>query len=186
MQQAIQDKVQQLEKELFFYKSSSRQLKKQLRELLSGALQPDTRSHGSANGSQTYNEEVQTRTHIIPTYTKIRAEQADENNDSNMKTHACQPHCPSSSSELRISKKANMLEHKQTHIKSQSSERAAGQYGQSLEMTPVRLCRRELRQISPADLQVSGSAIRRRQSTVSNSTETVLEDSIEVTRNADR
>ncbi|CAG5923708.1 unnamed protein product [Menidia menidia] len=38
-QQAAPDRLQTLEKELFFYKSSTRQLKKKLRELLSDALQ---------------------------------------------------------------------------------------------------------------------------------------------------
>ncbi|XP_029018412.1 kinesin-like protein KIF27 isoform X2 [Betta splendens] len=199
VQQAIQDKVQHLEKELFFYRSSSRQLKKKLKELLSGSLQPDlqrshtqdtrqshdTQIYGSADNSQTYTEEVQTSTHITPTYTKIHAKHPDQNNHSNMK-QAHQLPCPSSSSELQVFRQTNMPEHKQTHIKSQSSEREAGRYGQSMEMTPVRLCRRDLRQISPRDLQISGSATRRRQSAVSTSTETILEDSIEVPRNTDR
>uniref|UniRef100_A0A087YLQ9 Kinesin family member 27 n=1 Tax=Poecilia formosa TaxID=48698 RepID=A0A087YLQ9_POEFO len=43
-QQAIQDRVQHLEKELFFYKSSSRQLKKKLKELLSDAPYNDNQS----------------------------------------------------------------------------------------------------------------------------------------------
>ncbi|KAM9360677.1 kinesin-like protein KIF27 [Symphorus nematophorus] len=70
-QQAIQEKLQHLEKELFFYKSSSRQLKKKLRERLSdtphSADQPShtqkhrqTHSmqiHASANEPQTNTEE---------------------------------------------------------------------------------------------------------------------------------
>lgn len=195
-QQAIQDRLQRLEKELFFYKSSSRQLKKKLKELLSGALHPDDQPqndrqshnmllHASANNSQTHTEEIQTRTHIRPTYTKILAEQTDQKSASNLKKLGHQTPSPCSSSELQVSKKTKMPEYKQIHIQSQgSSERKVG--GQGLEMTPVRLCRRELRQISPAELQVSGSATRRRQSVVSTSTESVLEDSIEVPRNTDR
>lgn len=199
-QQAIQDRLQHLEKELFFYKSSSRQLKKKLKELLSGALHPDDQPsntqndrqshnmllHASVNNSQTHTEEVQTRTHITPTYTKIHAEQTDQQSGSNLKKPGHQTPSPSSSSELQVSK-TKMPEYRQIHIQSQgSSEGKVGHCGQGLEMTPVRLCRRELRQISPADLQVSGSATRRRQSVVSNSTESILEDSIEVPRNTDR
>lgn len=200
-QQTIQDRLQHLEKELFFYKSSSRQLKKKLKEVVSGALHPDVQPshtqddrqshnmqlHASANNSQTHTEEVQTSTHITPTYTKIHAEQTDQNSESNMKKHAHQTPCTFSSYELQVYKKTKMPEYKQIHIQSQgSSEREVSHFGQNLETTPVRLCRRELRQISPADLQVSGSATRRRQSVVSTSTESVLEDSIEVPRNTDR
>ncbi|KAG8011960.1 G kinase-anchoring protein 1 [Nibea albiflora] len=45
-------------------------------------------------------------------------------------------------------------------------ERGAGHSGESLEMTPVRLCRRELRQIFAPDLQSCESSTRRRQSVV--------------------
>ncbi|XP_037633039.1 kinesin-like protein KIF27 [Sebastes umbrosus] len=190
-QQAIEDRLQHLEKELFFYKSSSRQLKKKLKELVSDALHPDDQPthtqthnvqiHASANEPHTHTEEVQTRTHIATTYTKIHSEQTDK------KRHAHQTPRPSSSSDLQARKTTNMPEYNQTRTQSQGrSERGAGRFGESLEMTQVRLCRRELRQISPADLQVGSSATRRRQSVVDTSAESILEDSIEVSRNSDR
>ncbi|XP_029296595.1 LOW QUALITY PROTEIN: kinesin-like protein KIF27 [Cottoperca gobio] len=202
-QQAIEGRLQHLEKELFFYKSSSRQLKKKLKELLSDSLHPieqpsnteeqrqkhNVQLHASANEPQLNPEEVQTRTHIATTYTKINTEQTDKNthNVSHMKRHEHQTPCPSSSSDLQASKITKMPEYNQAHTQSQlRSERGGAHSGESLEMTPVRMCRRELRQISPADLQVCSSATRRRQSVVDNSTESILEDSIEMSRNTDR
>ncbi|KAM7416801.1 hypothetical protein PAMA_018729 [Pampus argenteus] len=186
-QQIIRDRIQNLEKELFYYKSSSRQLKKKLKELLGDALhtadQPShtqehtqthsTQIHTTTNKPQMQNEEVQSRTHIATTYTKIHAEQKDKktHNNAHMERRAHQ-----TSSDLQAYNKTKM----------EMNESGAGQCGDSLEMTPVRLCRRELRQISPADLQVCDSATRRRQSVVATSTESILEDSIELPRTTER
>ncbi|XP_054466805.1 kinesin-like protein KIF27 [Anoplopoma fimbria] len=192
----FKDRLQHLEKELFFYKSSSRQLKKKLKELVSDSLHPvdqpsptqehrqkhNVQSHASAKEPQTHSEEVQMRTRISTTHAKMHAE-----HDSHMKKHAHQTYCPSSSSDLPARKTTTMPEYNQAHTQSQGrSERRAGPSGDSLEMTPVRLFRRELRQISPADLQVCRSATRRQQSVVDTSTESILEDSIEVPRNTNR
>ncbi|XP_023270115.1 kinesin-like protein KIF27 [Seriola lalandi dorsalis] len=203
-QQAIQDRLQHLEKELFFYKSSSRQLKNKLRELFSGALHHDDQQSYIQEHRQTHNmqvqagtsksqmqtEELQARTRIATTYTKIHAEQTDQKTkfDSHMRRHAHQTPCPSSSSDLQADRNTKP-EYNQMHTHTQSqgrNEREAGNSGESLEMTPVRLCRKELRQICPADLQISGSATRRRRSVVNTSTESILEDSIEVSKNTDR
>nr|XP_020458229.1 kinesin-like protein KIF27 isoform X2 [Monopterus albus] len=201
VQQAIQDRLQHLEKELFFYKSSTRQLKKKLKELLCGALHPDDEPshtqdhrqphnmqiHASGYKPQMHTEEVQTKTQIAPTYTKIYDEQPDQKNNSHTERQAHQTLRPSSSEPQNAHSKTKLPEYRQIHTQSQGrSDRGAGHCGENLEMTPVRLCRRELRQISPADLQVSGSATRRRQSAVDTSTESILEDSIEVHRNHDR
>ncbi|XP_067467908.1 kinesin-like protein KIF27 [Thunnus thynnus] len=204
-QHAIQDRLQNLEKDLFFYKSSSRLLKKKLKELLGNAVHPadqpshtkehtqthSTQIHTSTNKPQMQNEEVQTRTHIETTYTKIHAEKKDKktHNDAHVERRAHQTLCPSSSSDLQVHNKTKTPAYTQIHTLTQSqgkNEREAGQCGESLEMTPVRLCRRELRQISPANLQVCGSVTRRRQSVVDTSTESILEDSIELARNTDR
>ncbi|XP_022613333.1 kinesin-like protein KIF27 [Seriola dumerili] len=203
-QQAIQDRLQHLEKELFFYKSSSRQLKNKLRELFSGALHHDDQQSYIQEHRQTHNmqvqagtsksqmqtEELQTRTRIATTYTKIHAEQTDQKTkfDSHMRRHAHQTPCPSSSSDLQADRNTK-LEYNQMHTHTQSqgrNEREAGNSEESLEMTPVRLCRKELRQICPADLQISGSATRRRQSVVNTSTESILEDSIEMSKTTNR
>ena len=122
-QQALQDRQQHVEKELFYYKSSCRQLKKKLKELFSGGQDPDV-------------QPSQKPEHNMP-------------DDNHIQTHRC--------------------------VASEREER--------LEMTPVRLNRRDLRQIFPADLQTSGSATGRRQSAVE--TPSVLGDSLEVARPAD-
>uniref|UniRef100_UPI0037E7B87F kinesin-like protein KIF27 n=1 Tax=Semicossyphus pulcher TaxID=241346 RepID=UPI0037E7B87F len=195
-QQAVQERLQHLEKELFFYKSSSRELKKKLRELHSNALQfvdqpahsqEHKETHTSANKPKT--QEVQTRTHIVTTYAKIHAEQTDKQtlNDCHIKRNACQTPCTSSSSDLQVRKITKTPEYHQMNTQSQGwGDRGADHSGECLEMAPVRLCRRELRQIAPADLQVCGSATRRRQSALDTSTESMLEDSIEVSKNTNR
>ncbi|XP_032370961.1 kinesin-like protein KIF27 isoform X2 [Etheostoma spectabile] len=195
-QQAIEHRLEHLEKELFFYKSSSRQLKKKLKELVSDALHPlnqpsltqehikkhNVHLHASVNKPQMHTEEVQT--HNTTTYKKMQDEQTDKKT---LKRHAHQTPCPSSSSDLQARKLTKMPEYSQTHTQSTGrSESGASQSGKSLEMTTVRLCRRELRQISPADLQVYSSTTRRQQPVVDTSTESILEDSIEVPRNTDR
>ncbi|XP_008292797.1 kinesin-like protein KIF27 [Stegastes partitus] len=196
-QKDIQDRLQHLEKELFFYKSTSRQLKKKLKELLGDALHSDDQrsqeqrqvhnmqTHASVNEPQSHPEEVHTSTHIATTYTKIHAEQTDKktHSDSCMNRHANQTQRPSSSFDRQALKKTK--ECNQMHTQSQMRS-VRGQSGEGLEMIPVRVTHREVRQISAADLHISGSATRRRQSAVDNSTESMLEDSIEVTRNTDR
>lgn len=192
-QQGTQDRLQYLEKELFFYKSSSRELKKKLKDLVSGALHPGDPSHtqncrqshnmqmqAGANKPQMYTGEVQTSTHTGTTYSKIHVE-TDQKNDFNIRK---QTPYSSSYSELQVHKKSKMPEY--TKVQTQSHGGSEREARDSLEMTPVRLCRKELRQISVADLQVSSSATRQRQSLVNTSSESVLEDSIEVPRNTIR
>ncbi|XP_041642709.1 kinesin-like protein KIF27 [Cheilinus undulatus] len=194
--EAVQERLQHLEKELFFYKSSSRQLKKKLRELHSDAshsfdqlgehtsAQENRQTHTSANTPQTRSEEVQTRTHIVTTYTKIHSEQIDQQTHSSphLKSYSLQAPCPSSSAALQVHKDAETPEHHQIQTSSQGrKDRGAG-----LEMEPVRLCRKDLRQIFPAELKVCGSNSRRRQSALDTSSESILVDSIEVAKNTDR
>lgn len=184
-QQALEDRLQHLEKDLFFYKSSCRLLKKKIKELVSDSLHPDQPSHTQKHDvlePETHSDEAQRRTHIATTHSKMPAE-----HDSHTRKHAQQISCPSLSSDLRARKAATRPEYSQAHTQSLGgSDRRAGHSADSSQMTPVRLCLRELRQISPADLQVCSSATRRRQCVVDTSTESMLEDSIEVPRNADR
>ncbi|KAG7223455.1 hypothetical protein INR49_015559 [Caranx melampygus] len=199
-QQAIQDRLQHLEKELFFYKSCSRQLKKKLKDLSSGPLHSDNQPlnrqehkqthnmqvHASSNKSWVQTEEVPARARIATTYTKIHAEQTDQKIHFDFhRRHAHQSPCPSSSCGPQTHRETKP-EYIQMLTQTQSLERSEGDNGESLEMTPVRLCRKELKEICPAALQVSGSATRRRQSLLDTSTESILEDSIEVARNNDR
>lgn len=193
-QQAIQERLQHLEKELFFYKFSSRQLKKKLKD-----LQNDTQNsvdqlthsheheqtHTDANQFQAHNEEAQARRHILTTYTKIQAEHTVQQTYKNphVRKHSHQTPCSSASSDLHVHRTTNVPEYHRPQMESEDQRgRGTGQSGQGLVMTPVRLCRRELRQISPAKLQ----ATRRRQPALDASLESMLEDSIEVSKNTDR
>lgn len=194
-QQAMKDRLQHLEKELFFYKSTSQQLKKKLKGLLADALHSNDEAKpvqkmqisSSSNEAQTHPEEIQTRRHIVTKYTKIHAEQTDKttHNDSYTIRSVRQTKSPSSSSDCQSLRKTKVPEYNQILTQPQG-KRAGGEPRERLEMTPVRLCRRDLKQICPAGLRVSGSTTGRRQSAVNTSTESILEDSIEVPRNSDR
>ncbi|KAM4616786.1 kinesin-like protein KIF27 [Polymixia lowei] len=205
---AIQARIQQLEKDLFFYKSSSRQLKKKVNELLCDSPNPqqrpatqpshtrahDLQVHARGNNHHAHSEATQTKTHGERTRTKTddrqeklsqaqaRAEQAL------VEKHQHQTSHPSSFSNTQTHRNTMMPAHGQMSEHSQSP----GSYGQEdgsgvggLEMVPIRLSRRELRQICPADRRVSGSAIGGRYSVVKSSTESILEDSIEMSRNTE-
>lgn len=183
-QQVVQERLQHLEKELFFYKSSSRQLKKKLRELSvsqrSVNLSLNTHTDTCTEWPQTPKEETHA---IAPTYTRIHTTDRKSCNSEAEITQtgrfSQQKPSPTSSSDLLMNRKSTPASYTQS---SESSERGSA----PLQMTPVRLCRRDLRPVSPSRLQVSGSTTRRRRSSVDTSTDTILEDSIEVSRNTDR
>ncbi|KAM6931375.1 kinesin-like protein KIF27 [Xenentodon cancila] len=179
-EQPMQDRLQHLEKELFFYKTSTRQLKQKLKELLSDAIHPEnepsctqkdrrmhnTQTHENANKPLTHFEEVQTGTQIS-TYTKIYTERDTKTNRDSSLSRQIQ--------QTTLSDHNNFL-----------GRSVKGQVEEISDMLQVRLCRRDIRQIPRADLHVSGSATRGQQSVVDISSESVMEDSIEVLRNTDR
>ncbi|CAJ1068941.1 kinesin-like protein KIF27 [Xyrichtys novacula] len=188
-QQAIQARLQHAEKELFFYKSSSRQLKKKLRELRGGAqssVDQPTHSHvykqtnTGANQLQMQSEESQARSRILTSYTKIQAEQKGQQtqNDSHLKQSSCQTPC----SDRHAYKTTNMPDYHRIQTESQGQrDRGTGHSREQSVTEPVRLCRRELREVSPATLQDTG----RRQCALDASSESILEDSIEMPKNSD-
>lgn len=192
-EQALQSRVQQLEKDLFFYKSSSRQLKKKLKELLNDSLQPSQPdpqpSHTHPTQTATQNHQTYAKTHTNRTHTQMHTQAQNKQTDTQTNTQQTHPHqnpYPSSSSDLQTHKRT--LTHTQIHTHSMSQGRERGGEGhsaQQLDLKPVCLSRRELRQISPADLQLPGSTTRGRHSVVRTSTESILEDSIEISRNTD-
>lgn len=175
-QHAIQDRLQHLEKELLFYKSSSRQLKKKLKELFGDSVQPDNQplhrqmhNTQSANIVRALSEEVKEPAHIAATYTKVNTEQ------NVAKTHR-DPVC-ATLQQTKMSEQILTPPHGRS-----SRVHSEGGY----ELTPVRMCRRELKQISGAGLHVFGSANRTQPAAVDASTESMMEDSIEVPRKTGR
>lgn len=189
-QQAIQDRLQHLEKELCFYKTSSRQLRKKLKECLHDSSHThdepsNTPRHRethvqiqeSKKESQSSADGERKRTRIAASYTKITGEHTDEKtfSSSYVKKHPHQNACHSSPSGFGLHKNT---EYNQRHIQSQG-DGAEIHPMEVKEMTPVRLHRRELKQIFPGDQhQACGSH------SVASSGESLQEDSIEISRHA--
>ncbi|KAM9408375.1 LOW QUALITY PROTEIN: uncharacterized protein KZ484_026972 [Pholidichthys leucotaenia] len=186
-QQATQARLQHLEKEQFFYKSTSRQLRKKLKEPLSDGLHADDKPSHTQQCRQMHNKNpcgrVRMTTHISTTDEKTSAEQMDKKTHSDSCTDGHLHRASSPDREALSKTKMSDNAHVHTHLQ---GSKAKGQSGETVEMIPVRLCRRVLKPISEADLQVSGFATRGRASVVDTSTETMFEDSIEVPRNTDR
>ncbi|XP_011477369.2 kinesin-like protein KIF27 isoform X2 [Oryzias latipes] len=202
MPQATQDRLQFLEKELFFYKSSSRQLKKKLKELFvdgqAANTQPSSEEdHRKINLTQMQKNDFNPLNHLDmgqsgaqvgATYTKINSEQKDsgmhEDSDINRSAHQNEVYTktqnPFSSPDCKDLTKPKITEHDQIPTGSKI-RRARGKSDESSKLIPVRLHRRELRQICTPDQRLSGAATGGLQS-VSSSKESMLEDSIEMLR----
>uniref|UniRef100_H2LKB3 Kinesin family member 27 n=1 Tax=Oryzias latipes TaxID=8090 RepID=H2LKB3_ORYLA len=194
--------LQFLEKELFFYKSSSRQLKKKLKELFvdgqAANTQPSSEEdHRKINLTQMQKNDFNPLNHLDmgqsgaqvgATYTKINSEQKDsgmhEDSDINRSAHQNEVYTktqnPFSSPDCKDLTKPKITEHDQIPTGSKI-RRARGKSDESSKLIPVRLHRRELRQICTPDQRLSGAATGGLQS-VSSSKESMLEDSIEMLR----
>uniref|UniRef100_A0A3B3E1H5 Kinesin family member 27 n=1 Tax=Oryzias melastigma TaxID=30732 RepID=A0A3B3E1H5_ORYME len=196
--QATQDRLQFLEKELFFYKSSSRQLKKKLKEFFVDGQAANTQPSSSQEHRKiqltqmqkndlkpNYLDKVQSGAHVTTTHTKINSDSGmHRGSDPNRSAHQAEVYTktPFSSSDCKDLPKPKTTDQIPTGSKVSS---AKGQSDETSKLTPVRLCRRELRQICTADSRLSGAATRGNQS-VSSSTESMLEDSIEMLRKTHR
>uniref|UniRef100_A0A3P9ML69 Kinesin family member 27 n=1 Tax=Oryzias latipes TaxID=8090 RepID=A0A3P9ML69_ORYLA len=197
-----QDRLQFLEKELFFYKSSSRQLKKKLKEFFvdgqAAKTQPSSeQDHRKINLTQMQKNDFNPHNHLDmgqsgaqvgTTYTKINSEQKDsgmhEDSDINRSAHQNEVYTktqnPFSSPDCKDLTKPKTMEHDQIPTGSKI-RRARDKSDESSKLIPVRLHRRELRQICTPDQRLSGAATGGLQS-VSSSKESMLEDSIEMLR----
>ncbi|CAL8346113.1 unnamed protein product [Lota lota] len=176
-EQAVRARLQQLERELFFYKCSSRQLKKKLNEML---CDPQRTQEPSAQPSLPH---VDPQKQYTQRNTKTPSRQTESNahhTGTQVRMHAQTGEHPT---EALSSSTFNLQKHK-TAPKEPSCNQthAQGTVGEGPEITTIRVSRRELREIAPSDLQVSRSATRGRHSVVKTSTESILEDSIELSR----
>ncbi|CAL8237143.1 unnamed protein product [Boreogadus saida] len=177
-ERAVRARLQQLERELFFYKCSSRQLKKKLKELLCDpqqtpqepSAQPvfpheDPQRKYAQKNTKTPSRPSKSNAHSTGTQAPTQAQTGELQNEAfssstfNLQTYKTTQNEPS---------------YIQTH--------AQGPVGEGPEIATVRVSRRELREIPPSDLQVPRSATRGRHSVVKTSTESILEDSIELSR----
>ncbi|XP_069481965.1 kinesin-like protein KIF27 [Ambystoma mexicanum] len=194
-------KVQQLEKDLFFYKKTSRELKKKLRELIGESLHPQaarSKDAATADGTQKQEEispfsEDFKWTHN-PESSKVNIRSKDRDNvslDSGLKIQLnpfrllgeCSETAPAPLSIIpirrRISSGEEQVEpeeisfkpYSQLSINSQTVERTP----HVQKGTPFKVSRRELRQISPLELSL-------RRSSIGTSVGSLPVDSIEISR----
>ncbi|XP_066567180.1 kinesin-like protein KIF27 isoform X2 [Amia ocellicauda] len=154
-------KIQQLEKDLFFYKKTSRDLKKKLKELVTDSLnQQSAATRGTGNG--------QNKSSSFPDEHKW-ASLSDSNK-------------VNGSSNVSNENKQRVSSHDEPLAGPDASNSASVQSGKSgiqfRELTPVRVSRRELRQIPASNLSA-------RRPSFGPSVTSFQEDSIEACRNSD-
>uniref|UniRef100_A0A4W3J3Z5 Kinesin family member 27 n=1 Tax=Callorhinchus milii TaxID=7868 RepID=A0A4W3J3Z5_CALMI len=177
-----QSKVQELEKDLFFYKTTSRELKKKLREVVADA--GDTVL--SQGGTEALTKEqkwasrpskiIREGTDGLPTTCKAHKNQVSWEEISEMTQTPTrltgEPRCAFSSEEVwevdgAQPSKARALLSKPSQVSEKASQRQG--------ITPVRVSRRELRQMSATEVSM-------RRSSFSSSVHSIPPDSIEITR----
>lgn len=191
VQQAVQDRLQHLEKELCFYKSSSRQLRKKLKERLhdsshhldqplntAGSGQAHAQTQEMKKETQTSTEGERRRTHVTVAFARsTAAERHDEitcgPSPAVTQTHPILSHHHSTAAD----KKSEVPECSQRHMQSRGDGAEIHPHLEKKDMTPVRLHRRELKQIFPGEQQVPA-----RSRSMASSGEFLQEDSIEVSR----
>lgn len=185
-QQAVQDRLQHLEKELCFYKSSSRQLRKKLKERLhdsshtlhqplnvAGSGQAHAQTQEMKKEAQTSTEGERKRTHVAAAVARDKITCGT--------SHAMKPTHPNLShhGSSAADKKSEVPECNQRHVQSRGDGAEIYPNPEKKDMTPVRLHRRELKQIFPGEQQASA-----RSRSVASSGDFLQEDSIEVSRKA--
>ncbi|XP_072461620.1 kinesin-like protein KIF27 isoform X2 [Notamacropus eugenii] len=193
---AYEDKVQLLEKDLYFYKKTSRELKKKLKELVEEApRQQPTRHNDTGDGilSQevsVFPEEFKwaSRTENITPLGKVKE---TESPASSLRTHPDPPKFWEDVSEViqtsgSLAQSGHLLSNEdktetdenhltKSHTQLLSQPQTLVNVTQLPGVTPVKLCRRELRQISASELSL-------RRSNLGAGVGSMVADSIEVSR----
>ncbi|XP_045154564.1 kinesin-like protein KIF27 isoform X3 [Echinops telfairi] len=177
-----EDKIQQLEKDLYFYKKTSRDLKKNLKELLGGAIQRQlapSEYHGAGDGSLNPEASMLLEELKLEPGTEnmnsSRKEREIDSSASNLRTQSNPPKlceegaelpqmynslAPTSGHLLSNEDKTEMDENPFTKSHKQSPQiPPVGSVGQLHGVTPVKLCRKELRQISASELSLRRSGL---------------------------
>ncbi|XP_071456633.1 kinesin-like protein KIF27 isoform X2 [Marmota flaviventris] len=179
-----EDKIQQLEKDLYFYKKTSRDLKKKLKELTREAFQWQlalSEHHDAGDGvlnpeeAGVISEELKwaSRTESM----KLSAREREVNSSSsNLRTQPNSqklwedaPELPSIFSSLAPSSgqllsnedktETDEYQFTKSHSRSSSQIQPVGNVEQLHGITPVKLCRKELRQISALELSLRRSSL---------------------------
>ncbi|KAL6087715.1 hypothetical protein STEG23_033241, partial [Scotinomys teguina] len=190
-----EDKIQQLEKDLYFYKKTSRDLKKRLKETARGAppWQLSLAEHHEAGDGVLSPEEAAVLSEELrwasrTENTKWSGREREDSSSSSLKTELLPPQilegspdslpvhgslAPSGGHLLTNADKPEDHPFIQPQSPSPSQFQPVGNTGQLQGVKPVRLCRRELRQISALELSL-------RRSSVGAGVRSVIADSLEV------
>lgn len=179
-----EDKIQQLERDLYFYKRTSRDLKKKLKELVGGAIRQQlvpSENHDAGDGVQNpeaegvVSEELKwaSRTESM----KLNGRETElDISTSSLRTQPnpqklwengpelppiCSSLAPTSGHLLSIEDKTEIDENQFTESLSRPSPQIqpVGNVGQLHGVTPVKLCHKELRQISALELSLRRSSL---------------------------
>ncbi|XP_052583475.1 kinesin-like protein KIF27 isoform X4 [Peromyscus californicus insignis] len=192
-----EDKIQQLEKDLYFYKRTSRDLKKKLKETAQGGAspwQPSLAEHHDAGDGVLNPEEATVLSEELKwasrtENTKLNGREREvDNSSSSLKTEPLPVQtlegspdslpvhgslAPSSGQLLTNADKPEDHPFIQPQSPPPSQFHPVGNTGQLQGLKPVKLCRRELRQISALELSL-------RRSSLGAGARSVIADSLEV------
>ncbi|XP_065735325.1 kinesin-like protein KIF27 isoform X3 [Phocoena phocoena] len=176
------DKIQQLERELYFYKKTSRDLKKKLKELVGEAIQRQlvpSENHDAGNGIQNpeeagmVSEELKWASRTESIKLSGRERQLDSSTSSSRTQPnpqklweegtelppICSSLAPTSghllSNEAKTERDSNQFT--KSHSRPTPQIQPVGNVAQLHSVTRVKLCRRELRQISALELLLRSS-----------------------------
>ncbi|XP_047381659.1 kinesin-like protein KIF27 isoform X2 [Sciurus carolinensis] len=195
-----EDKIQQLEKDLYFYKKTSRDLKKKLKELTREAFQWQlalSEHHDAGDGvlnpeeASVISEELKWASRTESMKLSGREREVDCSSSSlrtqpnSQKLWEDAPELPPiysslapPSGQLLSNEDKTEIEENQftkSHSRPSSQIQPVGNVGQLYGVTPVKLCRKELRQISALELSL-------RRSSLGVGVGSMTADSIEVSR----
>ncbi|NXT19308.1 KIF27 protein, partial [Syrrhaptes paradoxus] len=173
---AYEMKVQQLEKDLFFYKKTSRELKKKLKGLFgesSHQLLASTKYHSAADKASnqdeaevnfeefksTVNPETNSRPGKIKETDRtsiLRAQQNSYKFGEDSSEFGCNKECLSNTSDDKIGTEEAQPSKSYPQLPSVQKRETVTQFQ---KVTPVKLSRRELRQIPPSELSLRRSGV---------------------------
>ncbi|XP_055978443.1 kinesin-like protein KIF27 [Sorex fumeus] len=179
--QTYEDKIQQLEKDLYFYKKTSRDLKKKVKELVGEAIRRQmlpSEYHDAADGvlnaeeSGVNSEELKwaSRTESIrlsgkekeldsSTNLLIPPQQLCEDGTESLSFYRSLAPTPGHLLNIEDKTERNDNQFTKSHVPPSAQIQPVGNTGQLHGVTPVKLCRKELRQISALELSLRRSGV---------------------------
>ncbi|XP_010631220.1 kinesin-like protein KIF27 isoform X2 [Fukomys damarensis] len=181
--QIYEDKIQQLEKDLHFYKKTSRDLKKKLKEVAQEAVQwrPALPEYDDATDEVPNSEEAPVLSEELKWASRTESmslggREREAHTSGSLRTQpnsqkgwedvselppVCSSLPPSSGHSLSNEDKTEIDENQlvKSHSRPSYQIQPGGDMGQLHGVTPVKLCRKELRQISASELSLRRSSL---------------------------